>query len=75
MEYETDLVLLYTFPEKKYVKFGLFLAETPLTPPPPANLGLVIRSIFLLFYSNLHPSKHETALWTTFNPFDPFLGN
>ena len=52
---------------KKNVKFGL-LAEPPLTPPP--NLGPVIRSIFLLFYSNLHNSKHETALWSTFSPSD-----
>ena len=46
------------------------LAEPPLTPPPPPNLGPVIRSIFLLFYSNLHPSKHETALLSTFSPSD-----
>ena len=25
---------------------------------------------FLFFYSNLHPSKHETALWSTFSPSD-----
>ena len=55
--------------KKKNVKFGL-LAEPPLTPPPPPNLGPNIRSIFLLFYSNLHTSKHETALWSTFSPSD-----
>ena len=50
--------------KKKYAKFGL-LAEPPLTPPPSPNLGPIIRLIFLLFYSNLHLSKHETALWST----------
>ena len=29
-------------------------------PPAPKNLGPVIRWFFLLFYSNLYPSKHET---------------
>ena len=33
-----------------------------LVRPPPPNLGPVIRSIFLLPVSNLHPSKHETVL-------------
>ena len=56
---------------KKNVKFGR-LAEPPLTPPLPPNLGPVIRSIFLLFYSNLHPSKHETALWKSFSPSDVY---
>ena len=43
---------------KKKVKFGPF-AEPPLSPPPPPDLGPVIRLIFSLFYTNLHPSKHE----------------
>ena len=34
------------------------------------TLGPVIRSIFLLFYSILHPSKHEKAIWSNFSPSD-----
>ena len=47
--------------QKKKVKLGL-LAEPHQAPPCPPHLGPVIRSIFLLPVSNLHPSKHETVL-------------
>ena len=42
--------------KKKNVKFGL-LAEPPLTPPPPPNLGPVIRSIFFIVLFKSTPFK------------------
>ena len=52
-----------------------------VVPAPPLFLNCQTQSLirlraplsgqfFLLFYSNLQPSKHETALWSTFSPSD-----
>ena len=38
--------------------------------PRPPIWALLSGQFFLLFYLNLHPSKHDIVLWSTFSPSD-----
>ena len=58
---------------QKKGKFGL-LAEPPLTPPPPTNLGPVIRSIFYCFIQ-IYTHQNMKQLYGVLLAHLIYLGN